>query len=384
MEVFCGKARLSKCLRKLGFQVFSVDHQPCKGIPILTIDILSPKQVKILDELLSRSNLLYVHFAPPCGTASAARSIRLSAKRHGPPPLRSIRRPMGLFGLSGSQRKRVQLANALYKWTCETILKLHRRGVGWSLENPSSSLMWLTDPFQLLLRELKDELVAFAFHTCMFNAPRAKRTAIWTCVKEMTQLQRDCDGQHEHAKWGITPNNTFATAEECAYNAELAAHWAVAIGDYATASGVQSLPQTLDEWTHDATLNNDHVNKTVVGMQPRGHKVPPVMTDFLLPSKIEIAAYPHLKRLAPGTRLPSEAPFPTGSRLLRFVNEEKGVCAETKHQEITHAILGIPREPTDFVKEACKLVHPVNQPARLPDKASGDYTCDPGHSQGTN
>ena len=124
VEIFCGKARLSKSLRKLGFQVFSVDHRPCKGIPILTIDILSTKQVKILDELLSKSNLLYVHFAPPCGTASAARSIRLSAKRHGPPPLRSISRPMGLRRLTFSQRQRVQLANALYKWTCSTILKL--------------------------------------------------------------------------------------------------------------------------------------------------------------------------------------------------------------------------------------------------------------------
>ena len=219
VEVFCGKARLSKSLRKLGFQVFSVDHRSCKGIPILTIDILSAKQVKILDELLSKGNLLYVHFAPPCGTASAARSIRLSKRRHGPPPLRSIQRPMGLSNLTPGQRKRVNLANALYQWTCRTILKLHARGVGWSVENPSSSLMWLTDPFQSLHRELKAELIAFAFHTCMFNAPRAKRTAIWTSVKQMLQLQRDCDGQHKHEPWGLTANNTFATAEECAYNA---------------------------------------------------------------------------------------------------------------------------------------------------------------------
>lgn len=365
MEVFCGKARLSKGLRKLGFQVFSVDHRSCKGIPILTIDILSPKQVKILDELLSKGNLLYVHFAPPCGTASAARSIRLSKRRHGPPPLRSIRRPMGLSGLTPGQQKRVHLANALYQWTCRTILKLHARGVGWSVENPSSSLMWLTDPFQSLHKELKAELIAFAFHTCMFNAPRAKRTAIWTSVKQMLQLQRDCDGQHEHEPWGLTANNTFATAEECAYNAELAAHWSAAIDAYATQSGLQPLPQTLAQWHHDPTLNNDHVNKTVVGFQPRGHRVPPVMTDFLLPSKINIDVYKDFKRLPPGARLPSDAPFPSGSRLLRFVSNDTGGECETKHPETSHVIVGIPREPEDFVMEACKLVHPTNQPARL-------------------
>ena len=33
--------------------------------------------------------------------------------------------------------------------------------------------------------------------------------------------------------------------------------------------------------------------------------------------------------------------------------------------ETNHVIVGIPREPEDFVMEACKLVHPTNQPARL-------------------
>lgn len=187
-------------------------------------------------------------------------------------------------------------------------------------------------------------------------------------MKQMLQLQRDCDGQHEHEPWGLTANNTFATAEECAYNAELAAHWSAAIDAYATQSGLQPLPQTLAQWHHDPTLNNDYVNRTVVGVQPRGHRVhrvPPVMTDFLLPSKINIDVYKDFKRLPPGARLPSDAPFPSGSRLLRFVSNDTGGECETKHPETSHVIVGIPREPEDFVMEACKLVHPTNQPARL-------------------
>ena len=338
---------------------------------MLTIDILSPSQIKILDELLSRCNLLYVHFAPPCGTASAARMIRMSSKSHGPPPLRSIRRPMGLTGLKPGQQKRVNLANALYRWTCDTILKLHKRGVAWSVENPSSSLMWLTDPFQKLQQTLAKDLIAFAFHTCMFNAPRSKRTAIWTSVQQMLQLQRDCDGMHKHEKWGLTANNTFATAEECAYNAELAAHWAAAIECYATSVGLKPLPHTLGDWVHDATMNNDYVNKTTVGVQPRGHKVPPVVTDFLLPKKVNLAEHPFMKRLAPGMRLPADAPFPAGSRILRFVNDEKGEDNGTKHQDANEAVLGIPRDPADCVSEACKLVYPTNQPARLSNEMDG-------------
>ena len=72
-------------------------------------------------------------------------------------------------------------------------------------------------------------------------------------------------------------------------------------------------------------------NKTVVGVQPRGHRVPPVMTDLLLPSKINIDVYKDFKRLPPGARLPSDAPFPSGSRLLRFVSNDTGGECETKH-----------------------------------------------------
>ena len=69
VEIFCGKARLSKFLRRKGFQVFSVDHKALKdkalkGVPILMIDINSPSQKRVLEELLRRDAIIYVHFAP--------------------------------------------------------------------------------------------------------------------------------------------------------------------------------------------------------------------------------------------------------------------------------------------------------------------------------
>ena len=35
VEIFCGKAKLSKFLRRKGFQVFSVDHRAPKGVPVI-------------------------------------------------------------------------------------------------------------------------------------------------------------------------------------------------------------------------------------------------------------------------------------------------------------------------------------------------------------
>lgn len=182
VEVFCGQAGLSRALRRKGFQVFSVDHKAVKGLPILVIDLDSDAQVKILEELLQQGKILYVHFAPPCGTASLARTIKLGFRSE-PKPLRSMRYPMGLPGLRPKQRMRVNLANRLYVLTKKFITQLHDRCIAWSVENLASSLMWVTTPFVELMSELKSQLVGVLFHTCMFGARRKKQTALWTNVK---------------------------------------------------------------------------------------------------------------------------------------------------------------------------------------------------------
>ena len=91
--------------------------------------------------------------------------------QHGPPPLRSMRRPMGLFNLKGVQKLRVEAANRLYQWTVDMIIQLDARNVDWSIENPASSLLWITDPF-LMLRFHVSRIFAVSFHTCMYMADR--------------------------------------------------------------------------------------------------------------------------------------------------------------------------------------------------------------------
>ena len=97
------------------------------------------------------------------------------------------------------------------------ILKLHNAGVAWSVENPASSLIWVTDPFMELMQKIPN-FVAFSFHTCMFQAKRKKDTATWTSIKELRlHLERKCDNKREHLQWGrAAKHNGFATAEECA------------------------------------------------------------------------------------------------------------------------------------------------------------------------
>ena len=345
---------MSKRLRQKGFHVLSVDHVGSKGVPVLRIDIGNSSQRQVLEELLQLDKIIYVHFAPPCGTASAAREIK-----PGPPPLRSLQFAMGLPGLTFVQNQRVQKANFLYQWTCKAVLSLHDRGIAWSIENPASSLMWITEPFVNLLHTIPD-LVAFSFHTCMFAASRKKDTALWTSVHQLRQhLERKCDDNHQHQRWGRTATG-FATAEECAYNDTLCAAWSEAIYDFALDAGFSPPPATIAD-VHAATAQASFVNKAILGCLPRGRKLLPIISEFLQATQFDISELPLVQTLALGKRIPDECQvFPKGSKLLRFVMPDGGENVGDTLGLPTQALIGIPRCPEDFLREACNLVHPTS------------------------
>ena len=342
----------------------------------MQINIASHVQRQILEEILDLDNLFYVHFGPPCGTASAARSIRLHRKRHGPPPLRSWARPMGLDNLSSLNQLRVDQANFLYSWTCKMIDKLHLRKVHWSVENPAGSLMWATDPF-LQLQKAVHKFAAFSFHTCMFQSERKKDTALWTSMFQLQQvLERKCDGKHLHLGWGVTNEGGFATAEETAYNDTLASTWAQAVADVASHENIEMEPTTMYDTSELHVSQTKQLNKAFLGALPRGRRVPPVMSDLLIAHQVDVQQFEFLERMSPNTRISDEhckqfPNFPKGSRLLRFGNESGVGNGNEQALNRRYAIIGFPREPWVFVQEALNLIHPTLQSMRLQGCVAG-------------
>lgn len=151
VEVFCGIAHLTLELQKVGFRAVGIDHKGCKDKPVakaLWIDLTTRRGQLEFWDIIRSQNVKYVHFAPPCGTASAARNIR--RKGIDPKPLRSEENPDGLPNLSGANRGRVDSANELYKFVARAAEKLEAMGVSWSIENPTNSLMWTTSWFAAL------------------------------------------------------------------------------------------------------------------------------------------------------------------------------------------------------------------------------------------
>ena len=220
--------------------------------------------------------------------------------------------------------------------------------------------MWLTDPF-VELAEAIVRLVALSFHTRMFQAKRKKDTAIWTSISELSShLERKCEGLHDHLVWDkVDTPNGFATAEECAYNLHTCASWAQTIFDYAVKLGFHAPPCDMEHTHDDQTWPK--INKTILGCLPRGSKVPPILTYW---QELQLYLVPALQTLPVGKRTTdSVAPlFPPGPKLVRCTNAsgvELECSGDVRLQLPKFALVGIPREPGEFVAKACTLVHPL-------------------------
>ena len=163
-------------------------------------------------------NTKLVSFAAPCGSASRAREKR---RKNGPDPkpLRSDEFPDGLPSLFGDDWSRVDIANKLYKFVAEAIPILNSLGIAWIVENPSNSLMWLTFVFKPMMSDMEKFNCRFInIQMCMHGGQRDKRTALlFSKLLDLSEMEVQCDKQHEHLPWGLTKEGVFATAGERNY-----------------------------------------------------------------------------------------------------------------------------------------------------------------------
>ena len=163
VEVFAGSGRLTKHVRSFGVDGWAVgwkDGRLAHETPaFLLLNLTAAADPDALRRLLLHPQLRWVHFAPPCGTASRAREIPMkNSEKHGSPPLRSELFPLGLPGLEVTRPRdfaRVQAANELYRLTAELAAACIEKGIAVSVENPRDSLMWWV-PAMRTLAERRD------------------------------------------------------------------------------------------------------------------------------------------------------------------------------------------------------------------------------------
>ena len=113
LEVFAGTSSLTIEVLKTNLRGVAIDRSAdrAKG-PITILDLTNNEDLQFLMDFIRQEsrNLCLIHFAPPCGTCSAARKRKLppevqaELKQAGitpPQPLRSEQFPMGLPGIAG-------------------------------------------------------------------------------------------------------------------------------------------------------------------------------------------------------------------------------------------------------------------------------------------
>ena len=377
IELFAGSGRVTAALKALGVRsAFGVDHKKLSTVaPIMIADLTTKAGQSLFMTWMNTPSLAGIFAAPPCGTCSLARNIKIRNSRgiliQGPPPLRSHLFPEGFPNLTKTNLKRVLAANRLYDFLAKVVLLAHERDLIVVIENPRSSLYWMTKYFQ----KIKHLFVFVAHQACAYGSSRPKWTALAVNRPQFLEINHTCPGEsanHVHKPWGLVTPEKFATAEETAYPPQLAHSIAIAFTQALTADGWQ-LPST--DWQDVCAEPSFAAMRAVAGRQPKASKVPPLVREHhSVVSVLGPVALQHKPPCPPMTRLKqawtcplefgnSLTQIPADSQLLRI--SQTRLTGENK-MAVSKLVWGIPWSCSQFVEQAVSKGHPRSFGSLLP------------------
>ena len=381
IEVFAGSGRFTAALKAIGVHsAFGVDHKKLSSIaPIMIADLTTKAGQSLFMTWMETPNLAGIFAAPPCGTCSLARNIKIRGPRgnviSGPVPLRSQKYPEGFPNLTNTNLKRVLAANKLYDFLAKVVLKANQRNLIVVIENPRSSLFWLTKFFQ----KIKHLFVFAAHQACAYGSNRPKWTALAVNRPEFFQVNLTCPGesaQHQHKPWGLTPSNQFATAEETAYPPKLAQAMANAFAQALEADGWS--PPTAS-WEQPQSNPNFAAMRAVAGRQPKSSKTPPLVSEYKntisIVGPIDLVQSPPciiMGRLKTPWNVPqgfgnTVTTIPVEAQLLRVSQTRLNGGEMHKNKALAKLVWGIPWDPNSFVMQAISKGHPRSFGSLLPE-----------------
>ena len=160
LELFSGSGRLAEAIRaaRLSWiEAWDITHGPHH-------DLSNPA---LLAQLLRRIRMgvfLHIHLGPPCATYSIARLPRSRTRQH----------VLGLPGLQEPQATMVAEGTFFAMLTVEIATVCLEKGIGFTIEQPLTSLMWELPAMQALLANVM--VFSFVFHCCRYGKQWLKPT----------------------------------------------------------------------------------------------------------------------------------------------------------------------------------------------------------------
>ena len=356
LELCCRSAGFSAAMSARGFKCIAVDHSRNRfkaKHAITMLDLEKKESVSILCSVIDQGNVSTLLMGPPCGTASRAREIQLSAQQlrqiggKAPVQLRSEAEPWGLSTLEGTDKAKVAAANRVYVNLGLILMHALTRGVKPLVENPRGSYLWLLWPFCILI-----ELWGFIdidFQHCRHGGARPKWTRFRTLLFELLPMAGLCPGLstlHKHKPWGLSfeaGRTKFATSEETEYPRLMCDNMADGAVVSATAMGFSGLGINLNPDVHDASAMQLRRMAGSADRSNGGRKPVPLISEFrevitVLPAAVDAKRH----------------------RILRST-----VC-KGSDGSIESVTVGVFREPEKFLEEALKVSHPVDSLIAIP------------------
>ena len=347
IELCAGCGILSATVAAVGFDVMAVDHSFNKHatkVKMFNLDLSKEHSWAVLRHMVTECHVSAVHIAPPCGTCSRAREIKLSDAWHGPQPLRNSAFPYGVPWMSTRDADRVETANSLYMHMAQFCRFLNDLTIPWTVENPTNSWLWELPCMQ----DLVHQFFFTSFHSCAYGGQRHKSTAFLTNNAAFLIFCKQCDNSHIHLEWGYNHDaQKFSTALEAEYPKGLCEVYAQVMLELATNQELEITP----------FRPKMHPQK-----QRSGRAVPPLIPEYV---KVVTVSLHHEPALDSKQRLvQSIGNIPAGSRLLR--SEANRGTTEGRTQ--TLYVVGIYHGHQQFVKLARSLWHPYDELRHIPDR----------------
>ena len=404
VEVCAGSAKLSAVARSRGFHAVAIDgprneHKP--RVKIVTMDLCKEGAWEKLEAIIREPGVHAVHFAPPCGTASRARDKAVPQWLQAlgvpsPPPLRSMEYPWGIPEISSEyQVTKLEAANMIYRIVARGISLCLQLSIIVSAENPFRSYFWevpCIKPFKS-----HPALEWLLYDGCMVGGDRNKRSGLLATKGVFTSLfHRLCDERHQHAPWQariVDGVPLFDTASEAEYASLLCN---LIVNDWcadAVKKGFCLPPASISD-LHEVSDDRYRV-QAAVGKQPRGRKLPPLVSEFssiteiVTNSRLQPTLSPYQTLLRKFVRQGAKSASPAdrkqefeeqGHGKQEDLKDEKGhekqedlkdEKKEQQMQEDEHKehvfIVGNRRDPQQFVEAALKAGHPYSPGNLVPD-----------------
>ena len=261
-------------------------------------------------------------------------------------------------------------ANASYKAMAELLEMLIGWDISVSIENPANSLFWKTSWIEWLLKLFPKGHNTILDH-CMHGGSRDKTSKFWSYnplrpdENMLESLALRCDGNHSHKSWKPTVHNgviTYPTKEEAAYPQTLCERLASIFLQWAKIRNLEGPVDLLEQ----AKLDADIGKRQLFTDQPRSTKLLQPVSEFERYIALAVplncnSVHTLITSLPKGAKPTSRAVHRGFSRDVHLATYGNQTIIQ---QDLLHGqdyeviMVGVPRNPTEFMAAAQKAGHP--------------------------